>query len=104
MKIVRISRNDFFPIICQHGNDRQILHLKNDGDEQHIEDYIEDNEVLATKQDMADSFKLGKTINQYKRLCSDVCPYFTNYTIEEETYREIEEQPDDNYDSDNEIA
>ena len=43
-----ISCNDFFPIICQHGNDRQILHLKNDGDEQHIEDYIDDNEVLAT--------------------------------------------------------
>ena len=55
-------------------------------------------------QDMADCFKLGKTINQYKRFCSDVCPYFTNYTIEEETYSEIEEQPDDNYDSDNEIA
>ena len=53
---------------------------------------------------MADCFKHGKTINQYKRLCSDVCPYFTNYTIEEETYSEIEEQPDNNYDSDNEIA
>ena len=85
-------------------NDRQILHLKNDGDEQYIEDYFEDNEVLATIQDMADCFKLGKTINQYKRLCSDVCPYFTNYTIEEETYSEIEEQQDDGYNSDNEVA
>ena len=27
-----ISCKDFFPIICQHGNDGQILHLKNDGD------------------------------------------------------------------------
>ena len=99
-----ISCNDFFPIICQHGNDRQILHLKNDGDEQYIEDYIEDNEVLATMQDMTDCFKLGKTINQYERLCSDVCPYFTNYTIEEETYSEIEEQQDDGYNSDNEVA
>ena len=99
-----ISCNDFFPIICQHGNDRQILHLKNDGDEQYIEDYFEDNEVLATMQDMTDCFKLGKTINQYKRLCSDVCPYFTNCTIEDETYSEIEEQQDDGYNSDNEIA
>ena len=99
-----ISCNDFFPIICQHGNERHILHLKNYGDEQYIEDYIEDNEVLATVQDMADCFKLGKTINQYKRLCSDVCPYFTNYTIEEETYGEIEEQQNDGYNSDNEIA
>ena len=31
-------------------------------------------------------------------------PYFTNYTIEEEIYREIEEQQDDGYDSDNKIA
>ena len=99
-----ISCNDFFPIICQHGNDRQILHLKNDGDEQYIEDYFEDNEVLATMQDMTDCFKLGKTINQYKQLCSDVCSYFTNYTIEEETNSEIEEQQDDGYNSDNKIA
>ena len=99
-----ISCNDFFPIICQNGNDRQIQHLKNDGDEQYIEDYVEDNEVLATMQDMTDCFKLGKTINQYKRFCSDVCPYLTNYTIEEETYSEIEEQQDDGYNSDSEVA
>ena len=55
-------------------------------------------------QDMTDCFNFGKTINQYKRLCSDVCPYFTNYTIEGETYCEIEEQQDDSYNSDNEIA
>ena len=42
-------------------NVRQILHLKNDGDEQHIEDYIESNEVSATMQDMADCFELGNT-------------------------------------------
>ena len=99
-----ISCNDFFPIICQHGNDRQSPHLKNDGDEQYIEDYIEDNEVLATMQDMTNCFKLEKTINQYKRLCSDVCAYFTNYPIEEDTYSEIEEQQDNGYDSDNQIA
>ena len=99
-----ISCNEFFPMNCQHGNDRQILHLKNDGDEQYIEDYIEDSEVLATMQDMTDCFKLGKTINQYKRRGLDVCPYFTNYTIEEETYSGIEEQQDDGYNSDNEIA
>ena len=69
-----ISCNDFFPIICQHGNDRQILHLKNDGDEQHIENYIEDNEFLATMQDMTDCFKLGKTINQYKDFAQMFAP------------------------------
>ena len=55
-----ISCNDCFPIICQHGNDKKVLHLTNDGEEQHFEDYIEDNEILTTMQDMADCFKLGK--------------------------------------------
>ena len=55
-------------------------------------------------QDMTDCFKLGKTINQYKRFCSDVCPYFSNYTIEEETYSGIEEQQDDSYNSENGVA
>ena len=59
-----ISSHDLFPIICQHGNDRQILHLKNDGDKQFFEDCIEDNEVLALMQDTTDCFKLGKTKHQ----------------------------------------
>ena len=57
---------------------------------------MEDNEVLAIMQDMADSFELGTTINQYELLCSHVCPYFTNYRIEEDPYSEIEVQQDDN--------
>ena len=44
---------------------RKTLRLKNDGKEPHVEDYLEDNEVLATMQDMTECFKLGKTINQY---------------------------------------
>ena len=59
-----ISCNDFFLITCQHGNARQVLHLKNVGNEQHIESYMEDNDVLVTMQDMADCFKLGKAVNQ----------------------------------------
>ena len=43
-----ISYKDIFPLICQHGIDRKLLHLKSDGEEQHFEDYMEDNEVLAT--------------------------------------------------------
>ena len=43
---------------------RKTLRIKNDGDEHHVEDHLEDNEILATMQDMTDCFKLGKTINQ----------------------------------------
>ena len=53
------SYNDFYPIICQLGNTRKTLRLENNGNEHHVEDYLEDNEVLATMQDMTDYFQLG---------------------------------------------
>ena len=48
------SNNDFYPIICQQGNTRKTLRLKREGNEHHVENYIEDNEVLATMQKMTD--------------------------------------------------
>ena len=42
------SYYDFYSIICQQGNTRKFLGLQNDGHEHHVEDYLEDNEVLAT--------------------------------------------------------
>ena len=68
------SYNDFYPIICQRGRTGKTLRLKNDGNEHHVEDYLEDNEVLATMQELTDSFKLGETINQYKQFCSSISP------------------------------
>ena len=55
--------NHFYPIICQQGITKKTLRLKNDENEHHVGDYLEDNEILATMQDMTDCFKLGKTNN-----------------------------------------
>ena len=68
------SYNDFCPIICEQGNTRKTLRLKNDGNEHHVEDYLEDNEVLATMLNMTECFKLGRNINQYKQFCSSISP------------------------------
>ena len=85
------SWNDFFPIICQQGTERQTLRLKNDGDEHHIEDYQEKNEVLATMQYISDRFKLGKTIKQYKQLCLKISRnnscYSTRYSTHLQSQR-----------------
>ena len=48
------SYNDFYPIICPKSSTRKTRRLKNDGNEHHVEDYLEDSEVLATMQDMTD--------------------------------------------------
>ena len=55
--------NDFFPILCQKGKDQRLLHLKNDGEEHEVEHYENQQTVMATRQDNADYFKLGKPIN-----------------------------------------
>ena len=85
------SYNDFYPIICQQGNTRKTLRPKNDGNEHHVEDYLEYNEVPATMQDMTHSFKLEKTINQYKQLCSSISPASSTSSLNEHDYSDIEQ-------------
>ena len=98
------SYNDFYPIICQQGNTRKTLRLKNDGNEHHVEDYLEDNEVLATMQDMTDCFRLGKTINQYKQLCSSISPASSTSSLNERDYSDIEQYDEESTDDEIEIA
>ena len=85
------SHNDFYPMICQQGNTKKTLRHGNDGNGHHVEDYLEDNEVLATKQDMTDCFKLGKTINQYKQLCSSISPASSSSSLNERDYSDFEQ-------------
>ena len=95
------SYNDFYPIICQQGNLKKTLRLKNDGNENHVEDYLEDNEVLATMQDMTDCFKLGKTINQGRQLCSSISPASS---LNERDYSDIEQYDEESTDDETGIA
>ena len=98
------SHNDFYPIICQQGNTRKTLRLENDGHEHHVEDYLEDNEVLATMQDMTDCCKLGKTINQYKQLCSSISPASSTPSLNEHDYSDIEQYDERSTDDEIELA
>ena len=83
---------------------RENLRLKNDGNEHHFEDFLEDNEVLATMQDMTDFFKLGKTINQYKQLCSSISPTSSASSLNERDYRDIEQYEEESTDEETELA
>ena len=98
------SHNDFYPIICQQGNTKKTLRLENDGHEHHVEDYLEDNEVLATMQDMIDCFKLGKTIIQYKQLCSSISPASSTPSLNEHDYSDIEQYDEQSTDDEIELA
>ena len=98
----------FYPILCQQGDERRALHFKNDGDEQLlevIENYCADDEIAVTMQDIGDCFKLGKTINQYKQLCSDTSPTYSLSDVSEaNNYDAIIYDNDYTSDDDVEIA
>ena len=98
------SYNNFYPIICQQSNTKKTLRLKNEGNDHHVEEYLEDNEVLATMQDMTDCFKLGKTINQYKQLCSNISPASSPSSLNELNYSDTEQYDDESTDDTTEIA
>ena len=98
------SHNDFYPIICQQGNMRKLLRLENNGNEQHVEDYLEDNEVLATMQDSTDCFKLGKSINQYKQLRSSLNPPSSTSILNARDYSDIEQYDEESTDDETEKA
>ena len=97
------SFNVFYPTICQQRKTKKTFRLKNDGNEQHAEDCNEDNEVLATMQDMTDCFKHGKTINQYKQLCSNISPASRTAGLKGGDYSDIEQYDEQSTDDETEI-
>ena len=60
--------NDFYPIHCQQGNDNKVLRLHNDG-ENFTLNSLSNEFPSTTIQSATDCFRLGKTINQFRRLC-----------------------------------
>ena len=98
------SYNKFYPIICQQGNTKKTLRLKNDRDEHDVEDYLEDNEVLATLLGMTDCFKLGKTINQNRQLDSSISQASSTSSLNERDYIDIKQYDEESTDDRTEIA
>ena len=60
--------NDFHPIHRQQGNDQNILRLQNDGESYTLNSISNEFPTLSA-QSAADCFRMGKTINQFRRLC-----------------------------------
>ena len=59
--------NDFYPIHRQHGNDEKFLRLQNDG-ESYTLNSISNIFPNWSIQSAADCFRMGKTINHFRRL------------------------------------
>ena len=59
---------DLYPIHCQQGNDNKILRLHNDG-ENFTLNSLRNRFPTTTVQSATECSRLGRTINQFRRLC-----------------------------------
>ena len=65
--------NEFYPIHCQQGKDQKILRLHKDGENFSLNSVSTDF-ATSSLQLAADCFRMGRTINQFRRLCRPGSP------------------------------
>ena len=80
--------NDFYPIHCQQGNDNKVLRLHNDG-ENFTLNSLSNEFPTTTIQSATDCFRLGRTINQFRRLCLPSTQSLSSVEDSEPTYSSI---------------
>ena len=60
--------NDFYPIKYERGNEEKILRLQNDGVDFTVSSMLEEFPIISIQQ-ASDSFRMGRSINQFRRIC-----------------------------------
>ena len=80
--------NDFYPIHCQQGNDNKVLRLHNDGEKFTINS-LSNEFPTTTIQSATNCFRLGRTINQFRRLCLSPTQSLSSVEDSEPTYSSI---------------
>ena len=80
--------NNFYPIHCQQGNDNKVLRLHNDG-ERFTLICLSNKFPTATIQSATDCFRLGRTINQSRRLYLPSTQFLSPVEDSEPTYSSI---------------
>ena len=79
---------DFYPIHCQQGNDSKVLRLHNDG-EKFALNSLSNEFPSTTIQSATDCFRLGRTINQFRRFCLPSTQSLSSVEDSEPTYNSI---------------
>ena len=60
--------NDFYPIKYKRGNEKKILRLQNDGEDFTVSSMLDEFPIISVQQ-ASDCFRMGKFINQFRRIC-----------------------------------
>ena len=80
--------NGFCPIHCQQGNENKVLRLHNDG-ENFTLNSLSNEFPTTTILSATDCFRLGRTINQFRRLCLPPTQSLNSVEDSEPTYSSI---------------
>ena len=62
------SCNDFYPIKYKRGHEEKILRLQNDGEDFTVSSMLDEFPIISVQQ-TSDCFRMGKFINQFRRIC-----------------------------------
>ena len=60
--------NDSYPIKYKRGNEEKILTLQNDGEDLTVSSMLDEFPINSIQQ-VSDCFRMGKVINQFRRIC-----------------------------------
>ena len=60
--------NDFYPIKYKRGNEAKTLRLQNDGEDFTVSSMLDEFPIISVQQ-ASDCFRMGKFINQFRRIC-----------------------------------
>ena len=59
---------DFYPIKDKRGNEEKILRLQNDGEDFTVSSMLDEFPIISVQQ-ASDCFRMGRFINQFRRIC-----------------------------------
>ena len=60
--------NDFYPIKYKRGSEEKILRLQNDGEDFTVSSILDEFSITSIQQ-TSDCFRMGRVINQFRRIC-----------------------------------
>ena len=60
--------NDFYPKKYKRGNEEKILRLPNDGEDFNVSSMLDEFPIISVQQ-ASDCFRMGRFINQFRRIC-----------------------------------
>ena len=60
--------SDFYPIKYKRGNEGKILRLQNDGEDFTVSSMLDEFPIISVQQ-ASDCFRMGRFINQFRRIC-----------------------------------